>query len=133
MLIILFYILDIRLIGGKKCNCRQNRECSEKFAKPSHLIYEYCGTNADIQSINVECTKPNSHEYHFKFLATHSDNATEMEPYIPALKAAYAAIHQGKPFATTLNIQSYLYSFGKRLNFHQLPIAIPFYRAWYRR
>lgn len=88
-------------------------------------IYEYCGTNADIQSINVECTKPNSHEYHFKFLATHSDNATEMEPYIPALKAAYAAIHQGKPFATTLNIQSYLYSFGKKVEFSSAPDSNP--------
>ena len=44
-----------------------------------------------------------------------------MEAYIPALKSAYAAIHQGKPFATTRNIQGFLCVFGKNVKFSSYP------------
>lgn len=53
--------------------------------------------------------------------AKHSANATQMEAYIPALKSAYAAIHQGKPFATTRNIQGFLCAFGKNVKFSLNP------------
>lgn len=44
-----------------------------------------------------------------------------MEMYVPALKAAYTAFHQGKAFAAPRNIQSFLFSFGNDVEFSSNP------------
>lgn len=94
---------------------------AKSLRKQAIQIYEYCGMDADLQFVNIKCEKVNDDGYHFNYSIKHSANATQMEAYIPALKSAYAAIHQGKPFATTRNIQGFLCAFGKNVKFSSNP------------
>lgn len=80
-------------------------------------IYEYCGTDVDLHYTTPQCIKTDDGNYKFGYSITHAPDAARMDKYVPALKAAYTARHEGKPFAASRNIQSYLYAFGGKIEF----------------
>lgn len=118
---IILYIKDTVDTQLKNVIAVKTGNVAKSLHKQAIQIYEYCGMDADLQFVNIKYEKVNDDGYHFNYSIKHSANATQMEAYIPALKSAYAAIHQGKPFATTRNIQGFLCAFGKNVKFSSNP------------
>ena len=84
-------------------------------------IYKYCGEKNGLKFTNVQCEKTNDEGYQYHYNIKYADNIDQMEMYVPALKAAYTAFHQGKAFAAPRNIQSFLFSFGNDVEFSSNP------------
>ncbi len=117
---IILYIKNTSDKKKKNIIAVRTKDIEKDLRKQAIPVYEYCGMDADLQFDDIKNEKVNN-GYHCKYSIRHSANATQMEAYIPALKLAYAAIHQGKPFATTRNIQGFLYAFGNNVEFSSTP------------
>ena len=88
----------------------------QDLRRQSIPIYEYFEPNYELRVKDYQIVKSENERYHISNLVFRGNNL-KIEDYFSALRKAYIVRRQGKPFATTRDIQMMLYAYSKKIDF----------------